>query len=151
MSLFKKITILFIISFSLMTIIGLWIDNINSKRIEDLIKDKYTKVANELLVNLDNKKKLKEIEKNYDLKQIKPIDSITILHKEALTFGYILIGKKSFEDEFIIQVQYLDEELTYKTQQFHLYFHYINYTGVENEISHTTISNNEFKLCLSCY
>lgn len=116
MSLFKKITILFIISFTLMTIIGLWIDNINSNRIEDLIKDKYTKVANELLVNLDKKKKLKEIEKNYDLTQTEPIDNITILHKETLTFGYILIGKKSFEDEFIIQVQYLDEELTYKTK-----------------------------------
>lgn len=116
MSLFKKITILFIISFSLMTIIGLWIDNINSKRIEDLIKDKYTTVANELLVNLDNKKKLYEIERDYSLTKIKPEKNIAILHKESLTFGYILIGKKSFEDEFIIQIQYLDEELTYKTK-----------------------------------
>ena len=36
MSIFKKLTILFIISFVLMTVIGLWIDNINSKRVEEL-------------------------------------------------------------------------------------------------------------------
>ena len=34
MSIFKKISILFFISLTLMSIIGFWIDEINSKRIE---------------------------------------------------------------------------------------------------------------------
>lgn len=116
MSLFKKITILFIISFSLMSIIGLWIDNINSKRVENLIKDKYKKVGNELLINIDNKKQIQNIEKRYELKKTTLKESIEILYKEELTFGYIIIGKVSFDDEFIIQVNYLDESLIYKTK-----------------------------------
>ena len=39
MSIFKKLTILFIISFILMTVIGLWIDNINSKRVDNFAKE----------------------------------------------------------------------------------------------------------------
>ena len=48
MSIFKKISLLFIISFILMAIIGSWIDNINSKRMENLIKEKYIKVIDEI-------------------------------------------------------------------------------------------------------
>lgn len=116
MSLFKKITILFIISFTLMTIIGIWIDNINSNRLENVIKDKYTKVANELFLNIDNKRQVKTIENSYALKKILSDESIDILHKENLTFGYIIIGKQSFGDEFIIKIKYLDDELIYETQ-----------------------------------
>lgn len=116
MSLFKKITILFIISFILMTIIGLWIDIINTTRLENVIKDKYIKVANELFINIDNNEDIKIIEKKYALKKLSSEESINILHKENLTFGYIIIGKQSFGDEFIIKIKYLDEELTYETQ-----------------------------------
>ncbi|KAB7884513.1 ArsS family sensor histidine kinase [Poseidonibacter ostreae] len=116
MSLFKKITILFIISFILMTIIGLWIDIINNNRLNNLIKDKYKKVANELFINIYNNEDIKIIEKKYGLKKISSEKSINILHKENLTFGYIIIGKQSFSDEFIIKIKYLDEELTYETQ-----------------------------------
>ena len=48
MSIFKKISFLFVISLILMTIIGLWVDNINSKRMDNLIKDKYLKVIEEV-------------------------------------------------------------------------------------------------------
>ena len=41
MSIFKKLTILFIISFVLMTVIGLWIDNINLKKVDNFTKEKY--------------------------------------------------------------------------------------------------------------
>jgi len=116
MSIFKKITILFIISFFLMSIIGLWIDNINSKRVESLIKDKYKKIANELLINIDNKKQIQLIENRYGLIKISSKNSMEILHKENLTFGHITIGKQSFQDEFIIEVSYLDESLVYKSK-----------------------------------
>ena len=52
MSIFRKLTILFVISFILMTIIGLWIDNINSKRVDSFAKEKYLKVVDEVLKNI---------------------------------------------------------------------------------------------------
>ncbi|WP_419777234.1 ArsS family sensor histidine kinase [Malaciobacter marinus] len=117
MSIFKKISILFLISLTLMIIIGIWTDNINSKRIDKLIKEKYVKVANNILENYDNKAKIDKILKNHNLKKIKekPKNSQTLYFKE-FTFGHILIAKKSFEDEFIVEINYLDEKYLLKTQ-----------------------------------
>lgn len=94
-----------------MSIIGLWIDNINSKRVENLVKDKYKKVANELLANIDNKKEISHIIKKYHLKEYALDKKQEILYKQKHTFGFISIGKEPFENEFIIQVKYLDENL----------------------------------------
>jgi len=117
MSIFKKISILFFTSLTLMIIIGIWTDNINSKRIDKLIKEKYVKVANNILENYDNKAKIDKILKNHNLKKIKekPKNSQTLFFKE-FTFGHILIAKKSFEDEFIVEINYLDEKYLLKTQ-----------------------------------
>lgn len=117
MSILKKISILFLISLTLMVIIGIWTDNINSKRIDKLIKEKYVKVANNILENYDNKAKIDKILKNHNLKKIKekPKNSQTLFFKE-FTFGHILIAKKSFEDEFIVEINYLDEKYLLKTQ-----------------------------------
>lgn len=71
MSISKKIAVLFFISFVLMSIIGFWIDNINTKRIDDLIKEKYLKIANELLLNIDNKNKIEQLLQQYGLKPLK--------------------------------------------------------------------------------
>jgi two-component system OmpR family sensor kinase len=100
-----------------MIIIGIWTDNINSKRIDKLIKEKYVKVANNILENYDNKAKIDKILKNHNLKKIKekPKNSQTLFFKE-FTFGHILIAKKSFEDEFIVEINYLDEKYLLKTQ-----------------------------------
>ena len=38
-----------------MSIIGFWIDEINSKRIDTLVKEKYIKISNELFQNIENK------------------------------------------------------------------------------------------------
>ncbi|AXX88515.1 two-component system sensor histidine kinase [Malaciobacter marinus] len=117
MSILKKISILFLISLTLMIIIGIWTDNINSKRIDKLIKEKYVKVANNILENYDNKAKIDKILKNHNLKKIKekPKNTQTLYFKE-FTFGHILIAKKSFEDEFIVEINYLDEKYLLKTQ-----------------------------------
>ena len=56
MSIFKKLTILFIISFVLMTVIGLWIDNINSKKVDNFAKEKYLKVIDDIFKNIENDK-----------------------------------------------------------------------------------------------
>ena len=67
MSIFKKISILFFISLTLMSIIGFWIDEINSKRIDTLVKEKYIKISNELFQNIENKTQLNALLNKYDL------------------------------------------------------------------------------------
>jgi len=118
MSIFKKISILFIISLILMSIIGFWIDNINAKRINSLVEEKYIKISNELFENIENKNLLDKLINKYNLEFEKtPLEEkdYEILYDNKLTFGSILILKKSFDDEFIIKIKYLDEEYILET------------------------------------
>ncbi|WP_368029967.1 ArsS family sensor histidine kinase [Arcobacter sp. s6] len=118
MSILKKISILFLISLTLMSIIGFWIDEINSKRVDNLVKEKYIKIANELFENIENKNQLTNLFNKYELKAINPENKdkeLEILHNNSFTFGYIKILKKSFDDEFIIKIKYLDEEYILRT------------------------------------
>jgi two-component system, OmpR family, sensor kinase len=118
MSIFKKISILFIISLALMTIIGFWIDSINSKRIDALVKDKYIKISNELFANIENKNELTKLFTKYSLalkhETIKNQD-YEIFYENKLTFGHILILQKTFDDEFILRIKYLDDEYILRT------------------------------------
>lgn len=69
MSIFKKLTILFVFSLILMTIIGSWTDNINKKRVENLVKEKYTKIIEEIVKNIENQTIIEKIIKENDLKK----------------------------------------------------------------------------------
>ena len=117
MSIFKKISILFIISFILMAVIGSWIDNINSKKLENLIKEKYINVIEEILDNIENEELLNKIIKTNKLKQKTNIDSINtqILYIKKYDFAEVKILKESFEDEFIIEIKYLNKTYIFKT------------------------------------
>jgi len=118
MSILKKISILFFISFILMGIIGFWIDNINSQRIETLIKDKYLKISNELFENIDNTNLINKLIKQYKLRPLKKLKDTKkelLYHKEH-TFGFISIFQEDFKDEFILHIKYLDDEYILKTQ-----------------------------------
>lgn len=117
MSIFKKISFLFVISLILMTIIGLWVDNINSKRMDNLIKDKYLKVIEEVFRNIENKNHINYLFHKNNLKIMKDfkISDAKIIYEQNYTFGNITIFKKHFEDEFIIKINYLDEEYILKT------------------------------------
>ena len=117
MSIFKKISILFFISLTLMSIIGFWIDEINSKRIDTLVKEKYIKISNELFQNIENKTQLNALLDKYDLekKELKSYKNNNILYENTLTFGYIVILQETFGDEFIIKIKYLDDEYILKT------------------------------------
>lgn len=118
MSIFKKISILFIFSLILMSIIGFWTDSINSKRIDSLIKDKYIEISNEILVNINNEKDLNNIYLKYELEPILDYENKNneVLYFKKHTFGFISIQKESFGDELIIKIKYLDESLILKTQ-----------------------------------
>lgn len=100
-----------------MSVIGFWIDNINSKRVDELIKEKYLKIANEIFQNIDNNDRVEELIKKYDLVRVDKDDESKreVLYFEKHTFGFISIKKGSFEDEFIIEINFLDESYNLKT------------------------------------
>ncbi len=117
MSIFKKISILFITSFILMAVIGSWIDNINSKKLENLIKEKYINVIEDLIDNIENEVIVDKIIKTNRLKPKTNIDSINnqILYVKKYHLGEVKILKESFEDEFIIEIKYMNKIYTLKT------------------------------------
>ena len=118
MSISKKISILFFISFVLMSIIGLWIDNINSQRVQSLVKDKYLEIASELYTNIENESFINQLIKEHKLKKLDSMEkgSKEVLYEKKHTFGFISIFQISLEDEFIIHLKYLDEEYILKTK-----------------------------------
>lgn len=113
----KKISLLFLTSFILMNIIGVRINNINSKRVYDLIKDKYLNISNEIFQNIDNKDKLNSMISKYNLKIVdeKENKNREVLYYKKHTFGFISIEKEPFHDEFIIHINFLDENYILKT------------------------------------
>lgn len=118
MSIFKKLTILFVFSLILMTIIGSWTDNINKKRVENLVKEKYTKIIEEIVKNIENQTIIEKIIKENDLKKIDDYKAVNnhVIYKHEYTLGKVEILKESFEDEFIIKIDYLDVDLILKTK-----------------------------------
>lgn len=117
MSIVKKISFLFILSLILMSIIGYWTDSINSKRMDNLVKEKYLKVIEDIFRNIENKNYINSlIEKNnlIKLEKFTKTNEETI-YKQTYTFGQIEILKKTFDDEFIIKIDYLDDSFVFKT------------------------------------
>ena len=117
MSIFKKISILFILSLVLMSVIGFWTDNINSKRIDKLIQEKYLTIIENILKNIENKSYIETIFKrnNFTILKESQNSSNEIIYTQNNTFGKIEILKEMFDDEFIIKINYLDEEYILKT------------------------------------
>ncbi len=117
MSIFKKISILFILSLVLMSVIGFWTDNINSKRMDKLIQEKYLTIIEDILKNIENKSYIETIFKrnNFTILKESQNSSNEIIYTQNNTFGKIEILKEIFDDEFIIKINYLDEEYILKT------------------------------------
>lgn len=117
MSILKKISFLFVISLILMTIIGSWIDTINSKRMDNLVKEKYLKVIEDIFRNIENKNYINSVFEKNQLELLKDFEQSNeeIIYEQNYTFGHIIILKRSFADEFIIKIKYLDEEYILKT------------------------------------
>src|SRR5574344_1405668 len=105
MSIFKKLTILFIISFILMTVIGLWIDNINLKRVDNFAKEKYLKVIDDIFKNIENK--------NY-LDSLISKNSLETIYSQNSAFTDISILKYKSSNIYILKIKYLDESYIFK-------------------------------------
>ncbi len=117
MSIFRKISILFILSLVLMSVIGFWTNSINSKRMNKLIQEKYLTIIEDIFKNIENKSYIETIFKKNNLTLLKesPTSNNEIIYTQNYTFGKTEILKEMFDDEFIIKINYLDEEYILKT------------------------------------
>lgn len=117
MSIFKKISILFILSLILMGIIGFWTNNINSKRMDKLVQEKYLTIVEDIFKNIENKNYINTLIKKNNFTVLKelPTSDNQIIYTQNYTFGKIEILKKMFDDEFTIKIKYLDEEYILRT------------------------------------
>ncbi|MDX9901928.1 MAG: ArsS family sensor histidine kinase [Aliarcobacter sp.] len=117
MSIFKKISLLFLLSLILMSVIGFWTNNINSKRMNKLVQEKYQTIIDDILKNIENKNYINTILLKNNLKILKelPNSSNQIIYSQDYTFGKIEILKEIFDNEFLIKINYLDEEYILKT------------------------------------
>ena len=117
MSIFKKIALLFIISFILMSIIGLWIDQINTKRIDNIVKEKYVSFLEHVLSSEKDSKKLAKIFENnkFKIKRDLHISLNEILFHKKYDFVEVSIYKVSFDDEFFIKLKFENDEYFLKT------------------------------------
>ena len=100
-----------------MSVIGFWTNNINSKRMNKLVQEKYQTIIDDILKNIENKNYINTILSKNNLKTLKelPNSSNQIIYSQDYTFGKIEILKEIFDDEFIIKINYLDEEYILKT------------------------------------
>ncbi|PRM87414.1 histidine kinase [Aliarcobacter cryaerophilus] len=116
MSIFKKLTFLFIISFVLMTVIGLWIDNINSKRVDNFAKEKYLKVIDDIFKNIENKNYLDSLILKNSLEIVPVLENndLETIYSQSSTFGDISIFKYKSSNIYILKIKYLDELYTFK-------------------------------------
>lgn len=117
MSIFKKISILFILSLILMGVIGFWTNNINSKRMNKLVQEKYLTIVEDIFKNIENKNYINTLIKKNNFTVLKelPTSDNQIIYTQNYTFGKIEILKKIFDDEFTIKIKYLDEEYILRT------------------------------------
>ena len=100
-----------------MSVIGFWTNNINSKRMNKLVQEKYQTIIDDILKNIENKNYINTILSKNNLKTLKelPNSANQIIYSQDYTFGKIEILKEIFDDEFIIKINYLDEEYILKT------------------------------------
>lgn len=117
MSIFKKISILFILSLILMGVIGFWTNNINSKRMNKLVQEKYLTIVEDILKNIENKNYINTLIKKNNFTVLKelPTSDNQIVYTQTYTFGKIEIFKEIFDDEFTIKIKYLDEKYILRT------------------------------------
>ena len=117
MSIFKKIALLFIISFILMSTIGLWIDKINTKRIDNIVKEKYVSFLEHVLSSEnDSQKLIKIFESNkFKIKRNLHISLNEILFHKKYSFVEVSIYKISFDDELFIKLKFENDEYFLKT------------------------------------
>lgn len=110
MSIFTKVTILFLISIFLMFYLSFQTNKITNQKIELVYKEKYIQASNELFSYLINgdvtrlSSRAKEL--NYKVENIR-FDKEVIIYEKNISFGKVLIFKSN--DVYYLYMKYFDD------------------------------------------
>jgi len=116
MSIRRKIFWIFLISFTIITLLTLWLDRLNRLKNEQIIISKYILDIKEILplmVDIRSKRakrRLRELGLKIYNKEIESKSRVTILHKD-LTFGRVEIFL--YRGEYFLEIDYFDNRFIF--------------------------------------
>lgn len=112
MSIFTKITFLFLISLTLMVGIGYKIDTINTEKYEAIVLQKYLLDGRKIFkwMATSTVDELKDEFRTLNLVKIAPVTPKKVLMRQLHTFGLIEIFKDDKSD-YILHIRYIDDDI----------------------------------------
>lgn len=112
MSIFTKITVLFLISLTLMIGIGYKIDTINTEKYESIVQQKYILDARKIFVwmSISTADELKDKFRTLNLVKIAPLSSSQVIMHQTHTFGLFEIIKTK-EAGYVLHIRYFDDDI----------------------------------------
>jgi two-component system OmpR family sensor kinase len=112
MSIFTKITVLFLISLTLMIGIGYKIDTINTQKYESIVLQKYVLDGRKIFTWMatSSSDELEGRFRTLNLVKISPVIPKQILTRQSHTFGLFEILKAE-DGEYILHIRYIDEDI----------------------------------------
>jgi two-component system OmpR family sensor kinase len=112
MSIFTKITFLFLISLTLMVGIGYKIDTINTEKYEAIVLQKYLLDARKIFrwMATSTADELEDEFRTLNLVKIAPVTPKKLLMRQSHTFGLIEIFKDE-KSEYILHIRYIDDDI----------------------------------------
>jgi two-component system OmpR family sensor kinase len=112
MSIFTKITVLFLISLTLMVGIGYKIDTINTEKYESIVQQKYLLDGRKIFgwMSTSSADELKDKFRTLNLVQINPVASNNVILHQSHTFGVFEILKDK-EAGYVLHIRYFDDNI----------------------------------------
>ncbi|ADR34129.1 integral membrane sensor signal transduction histidine kinase [Sulfuricurvum kujiense DSM 16994] len=112
MSIFTKITVLFLISLALMVGIGYKIDTINTQKYESVVLQKYLLDGRKIFswMATSTADELNDRFRSLNLVKISPVDSKLVMLRQSHTFGLLEILKAD-EGDYILHIRYFDDDI----------------------------------------
>lgn len=112
MSIFTKITALFLLSLILMIGIGYKIDTINTQKYESIVLQKYLLDGKKIFkwMSTYSADELEDKFKTLNLVIIAPVSSEDVLMRQSHTFGLFEILKAP-QGEYVLHIRYIDEDI----------------------------------------
>lgn len=112
MSIFTKITVLFLISLTLMIGIGYKIDTINTEKYESIVQQKYLLDGRKLFrwMSTSTADELENKFQTLNLIKIAPVASNQVLMRQSHTFGVFEILKDK-EIGYVLHIRYFDDDI----------------------------------------
>jgi len=112
MSIFTKITVLFMISLALMVGIGYKIDTINTQKYESIVLQKYLLDGRKIFrwMATSNADELEDRFRTLNLVKIPPVDSKQVMMRQLHTFGVFEILKAK-EGDYVLHIRYFDDNI----------------------------------------